>query len=108
DGRAAIVRIEQAVNLRTAGFHQLSHAFLGDPFFLHLGCKLARDHGLDRSSGNILAHTFLIEPALEARPYVRVFSHHDCTSFNLCFARPKSPAGAFRAFLMMAWSAISI
>jgi hypothetical protein len=72
--------------LRAAGFHKLRHALFGDPLLLHLGCKLTRNHGLDRGGGDFLANAFLIEPALEAGAYMRGFSRHDCTSFNLCFA----------------------
>src|SRR6516164_4426652 len=84
--RRPIIRIEEAVNLGAAGFHKLGHALFGNPLLLHLGCKLARNHGLDRGGSDFLANAFLIEPTLETGAYVRVFSRHDCTSFNLCFA----------------------
>src|SRR5437764_1236078 len=56
------------------------HALFGDLFLLHFAGELARDHRLDRGGGNLLADSLLAQPAVEAGPYVRVFSRHDCTS----------------------------
>jgi hypothetical protein len=53
---------------------------------------LARDRGLDRGCRDLLADSGVVEPALEAGAYVRVFSCHDCNSLNLCRAGAKSSA----------------
>src|SRR5450631_2769702 len=47
DRGVAIVGIEQTIELRATGLHQLRHALLGELFFLHFLCELPRDDGLD-------------------------------------------------------------
>jgi hypothetical protein len=68
DRRATVVGIEQAVDLRAAGFHERSHALLGDLSFFHLAGKLARDHGFDRGGRDFFADAFLIQPTFETGP----------------------------------------
>ena len=48
-------------------------------FFFRLASALARDHDFDRGGGHLLADALLVQPAFEARPYVRVLFRHDRT-----------------------------
>jgi hypothetical protein len=47
------------------------------------GREAARNHGLDCGRGDLLANSFLIQPAFETRPHVRVLFRHDCNSLIL-------------------------
>src|ERR1700675_737901 len=108
DRGAAVVRVEQAIDLRAAGFHQLGHPLLGDLLFLHFTRKLACDHGLDRGCGHLLADSRVFEPAFEAGTYMRVFPCHDCNSLNLSLASVNSSGGVLCVFLIIACRAISM
>src|SRR5882724_8535204 len=108
DRGAAVVRVEQAIDLRAASFHQLGHPLFGDLLFLHFASQLACYHSLDRRGGCFLADSGVVEPAFEARTYVRVFPCHDCNSLSLCLASVRSSVGVFCVFLIIACRAISM
>src|ERR1700675_2502182 len=101
DRGAAVVRVEQAIDLGAACFHQLGHPLFCDFLFLHFTRKLACDHGLDRGCGHLLADSGVVEPAFEAGTYMRVFPYHDCNFLNLSLASVNSSGGleAFRHLL---------
>jgi hypothetical protein len=60
-----------------ACFHQSSHPLFGDFLFASFDWRVgARDNGLNRRSRDFLADTLLVQPALKAGAYVRIFPGH--------------------------------
>src|SRR5690349_3535933 len=74
---AAVIWIKQSVDLCAARPHELSHALFGNSLLLHLRRKLQGNDGLDGGRGRLFPNTGFIEPAFEARSYVRVLLGHD-------------------------------
>ena len=77
DRCAAVLGIEQAIDLRTTRLHQLGHALLGDFLLFHFSGELMGDNGFDRRGRDFFADSFLVQPALKAGAYMRVFLCHD-------------------------------
>src|SRR5262245_54485838 len=79
DCGTAIVGVEEPIHLGTAGLHQFGHALLGDALFLHLFGKLARNHRLDCSGGDLRADSSFIQPVIEAGADMAVLLRHVST-----------------------------
>jgi hypothetical protein len=81
-GGAAVLGIEEAIDLGAARPHQLGHARLGDALLFHLAGDLSRDHRFDSGGGDLLADAGFTKPTLESRTDMRIFPRHDSNSFN--------------------------
>lgn len=63
----AALGIEQPVELRPAGLHQLRHLVLGQLFLLHRLPDLPGDDLLDGDGAELLNQAFLREPIVDGR-----------------------------------------
>lgn len=64
-GRQFVVRIEQPVELCTAGPHPPGECRLGRPLFLHQGIELADQHALDGARGYFVMAAVTLEKIVE-------------------------------------------
>src|SRR5579864_6917838 len=93
-GGAAVLWIEEAIDLGAACPHQLGHARLGDALLFHLAGDLPRDHRFDSGGGDLLADAGFTKPALEGRTDMRIFPRHDGTLLKWCSSKPRGHGAA--------------
>ena len=68
----AIRRIEDAIKLITAGFHQLGHTDFGYAFFLHFFGELPGDNFFDCLRASFFKESFFLHKVVKARRNVRI------------------------------------
>src|SRR5690348_12190557 len=67
EGYGLVLRVQQAIELRTAGSHALGKLGLRETLLLHERVQLARDHPLDGTRGHLLVDALFLQKIIKGR-----------------------------------------
>src|SRR5258708_7284505 len=96
-----VVRVEQAVELGTAGLHALGEHGLGEVVLAHDAVELTRNDALDGLARDLLVEALFLQEVVERR--ANAASLFLAISFKRFMARSRSASGVFYIFFMKAW-----
>src|SRR6266853_2114334 len=97
-----VVRVEQAIELGTAGLHALGKHGLGEVVLAHDAVEPTRNDPLDGLGRDLLVKALFLQKVVKRRTDAPPLLH--AISFKRFKARSRSAPGVFCVFLKKAWS----